>query len=148
MDAKKGYFWFFILYTLIVLGASIYLQPIKDVTFEETVPIYFKIRFWQFIATLLTAILYYLYFVKENSRFQSFYTKNRFYCSLIYFTTTLLILFTIHFLNREIVDYENLNGRHLFPIAHKSVKIWEVGSYLITTIYTFWLWYFSDNGKK
>lgn len=148
MDAKKGYFWFFIVYTIIILIASIMLQPIKDVTFEETIPIYFKIRFWQFTATLFTASLYYWFFVKGDSRFQTFYSENRFYCSLIYFTTTLLILFTIHFLNREIVGYENQNGRHLLPIAHKSVKIWEVGSYLITTIYTFWLWYISENGKK
>lgn len=148
MDAKKGYFWFFIVYTIIILIASILLQPIKDVTFEETIPIYFKIRFWQFIATLFTASLYYWFFVKEDSKFQEFYIGNRFYCSLIYFITTLLILFTIHFLNTEIVSYENQNGRHLLPIAHKSVKIWEVGSYLITTIYTVWLWYFSDNGTK
>lgn len=148
MDAKKGYLYFYFGYVFLMLVISALFQPIKDQTFEMNMPFLSKIRFWQVIATFFTSIFYYILFVKDKSRYHSFYNDNRFYCTLIFVTTTLLILFTLHFLNREIVFYETQNGRNLLPIAHKSVKIWEVGSYLITTFYTIWLWYFSDKGTN
>lgn len=95
-----------------------------------------NIRWVELGLSLLLIISYWFVFLQESKYLNAFFKTNEFYCKLMYTTAFGVLIFTIHFINWENNDY------------HNAVKVWEVASYLITLIYTFWLWYFSDNGTK
>lgn len=138
--SNKGYTIYFFIYTICILLFSLLVHPIDNETYE----MYEKNRFWQPFSILTIAVIYGVFFIKNSK----FYQDNKFYCSLMYFTVTTVVLSTTYFLNREIVHHENHQGNNLIHIAHTSVKVWEVGSYLLTLIYTYWLWYRSDKGTE
>lgn len=90
------------------------------------------------VCFFLSSIIYFIgYIFKKkniNHIVKIFYKKNKFYCKLMLGAMLLIFAFTYIFF----IKYDD------YP---KGASGWELTSYIVTLLYTYWFWWKSDNGK-
>jgi len=65
--------------------------------------------------------------------------NNIFYSWLMLFTASIILCFNIHLLNKNHTDPGDISS---------ALKVWEIASYWVTTLYTFWFWTQKDRGVE
>jgi len=98
------------------------------------------LRIQQYLSISIVSIIYWFLIINPKTRVNNAYKTDKFYIVLIFGSALFGIVFTLHFINWEMHNYDNA--------VHNAVRVWEILSFMITFIYMGWFWFIGDNGMK